>query len=165
MKTILISLLIFLLAGCNNSEPQKPLPFKALRFERRSGEYAKNPIHIRINKDLQDYVGNRFLSYQAAISIKIQHPLENGLPDEREEELLERIEALLIEKLVNTELAVYALEAKTDKRCDFIFYTGNEVAVTQAFSEIKSAIPDYEIECSIKRDKKWITYTWFSSWE
>jgi hypothetical protein len=163
MKRGLSFILFAFLAGCvGNSGNKISLPFTASKWELRTGIYEKKPIIIQINRPLEKFVG--CLNYQAAVSVSIQKPLANGLPDEHEAASLEKIATILIEKLDKAGLAVFALQITTDKTCDFIFYTDKKKAVEIVFSEVKKTVADYQIAFSVQRDNGWMNYKWFLSY-
>ncbi len=162
MKHVLVVIFFLLMIGC--SSKKGPVPTYTDRWENLSGEYINKPVEIKVNDGVQSLVGHSSLNYQVAVSIPLRNPLNNGLPAESESKDLEKVEQALSEKLISTKLAVFAAVIKTDGRCDFIFYTGNQKAVKKQLDEIGKSIDAYTPDISIKRDDKWVTYTWFSQW-
>ena len=164
LNIILLTTIVFV--TCTHKEPAlRPAPHITPLWVLRSGKYAGKPIFIKINRALDSLADHAPLQYQAAASVVLKHPLESGLPGSEEEEALDRIEKILIHRLITTRLAVYGLKVESDNRCDFIFYTDNDKAIQKVFGHIKPLIDDYRIDFSVKRDRKWVSYHWFSSWE
>ena len=166
MRIIIILFLFCLINGCNkNNNDIHPLPTFTDRWEVRGGKYADRPIFLKINRGLDSIAEHAPLAWQAAASVVLKYPQKSGLADNEEEEALEKIEKMLTYRLSTAGIAVYALKVESDNRCDFIFYTDNKNAVEKVFKSVKKLITDYQIDFSLKRDDKWISYKWFSSWE
>jgi hypothetical protein len=158
----LIVVAVFLIGCSVNSGNKISLPFAEAKWEQRTGMYEKKPILLKLNRALEKYVGS--LPFQATMSVCINKPLPNGLPDESEKASLVRLETMLAEKLDKAGLAVYALEVITDKTCDFIFYTNKKRAIKEIFSETSAAFNDKKISMTVKKDNDWWNYKWFSSY-
>ena len=164
MKRFITFIVVTVMVVCvKQADTIQPLPAFNDRWEVRAGNYADKPIFIRINRGLDSIAKHAPLSYQAAASVSLKYPLESGLSDENELIALKRIEKMLTYRLVATGLAVHGLEVQSDGRYDFIYYTENKDAVEKVFGHIKVLVTDYNIDFSIKRDKRWITYKWFST--
>ena len=162
MATILLLFCIF----CNKPAPSfHPLPEFTERWEVRGGRYADKPVLVRINRGLDSIAEHAPLTWQAAASIPLKHPLPSGLPDASEVTAIKKIEKFLTYRLATSGIALFGLKVETDNRCDFIFYTDNRDAVEKTFKHIGAMVNNYPIDFSIKRDKKWVTYRWFSSIE
>lgn len=134
-------------------------------WETRMGNYAGNPIIIQCNRALERIAGDRRLKYQAAASVPVRSRNEDGLPGPEERPALDTIERRLSEALAETGLACYALRVHCEGTCDFIYYTGNKTGVRNAFDRLERELDEYAVAFSIKRDRTWVTYSWFSSWE
>ena len=132
------------------------------KWESRMGRYANKYMEIRINTALKNTAQTTSFNYQIAAGIIINNPMENGLPDETEQLELKRVERFLIEKLVKSGLALYALNIKTDKRCDFIFYGADKSRIHDTIASIGQRIGNHAVDITIKRDPKWNTYKWFA---
>ncbi len=158
----MIAFAAFLLGCSVNSGNNISLPFTEAKWEQRTGIYEKKPIFFKIDRALEKYTGS--LHFQAAMSVGINNPLPNGLPDEAETASLVKLETILIEKLDKAGLAVLALEVTTDSTCDFIFYTNKKRAVKRIFSETSAVFNDKKISITVKRDDEWWNYKWFSSY-
>jgi hypothetical protein len=91
--------------------------------------------------------------------------VENGLPGEKEDAQLILIENALTSEFTQNGSAVFASIITTDGTREYIYYTGNAKAVKHAFRRIKDKIKTHQLEFDIQRDRKWIIYKWFSSWE
>jgi hypothetical protein len=166
MKYFLMISLVWVGIGCkNNADADNTLPVQQARWEYRSGKYAEKPIVIRINRAIESLVDAGRLNYQLAAEIPILHPLKTGLPDDEELQKLQHIEKGLVEKFEGSGLAVYALQISSDSTCTCIFYTNNKKEVTAVCNDMDPTVDGYTIVFTIKYDKKWITYQWFSSWE
>jgi len=161
-RCLMIAFVVFLSACSGNSGNKISLPFTEAKWEQRTGIYEKKPILLKIDRALEKYTGS--LHYQATMSVGINNPLPNGLPDEVETASLIKLETVLTEKLDKAGLAVLALEVTTDKTCDFIFYTNKNRAVNNIFSETCSFFNDKKISITMKRDDEWWNYKWFSSY-
>jgi hypothetical protein len=165
MKPTIAALLLLYIA-CSTSTPEIiPLPEFSERWEVRGGRYADRPVLVRLNRGLDSIANHAPLTWQAAASIPLHHPLPSGLPDSLEVNALTKIEKFLTYRLATSGIAVLGLKVETDNRCDFIFYTENRNAVATVFDHIGTMIDDYRIDFSIKRDKKWMSYWWFSTIE
>lgn len=160
MKRCFMIAIAAFLSACSGNKCS--LPFTETKWEQRTGIYEKKPILLKLDRALEKYSGS--LHYQATMSVGIDKPLPNGLPDEAETASLIKLEKVLTEKLDKAGLAVLALEVTTNKTCDFIFYTNKNKAVNKIFSEISSLFNDKKISITMKRDDEWWNYKWFSSY-
>ena len=166
MLKLTLPVLLLLSAACEKNAPAiRPLPVFTESWEGRGGRYAGKPVLVRINRGLDSIAKYAPLPWQAAASIQLKHPLPSGLPDTSEVKALGKIEKFLTYRLATSGIAVLGLKVETDNRCDYIFYTDNREAVDKAFTHIGSMINDYRIDFSVKRDRKWTTYRWFSLME
>jgi hypothetical protein len=160
-----LALLMLLLTGCGQKENPGPITFTPEnRWTSKCTRCGGNPMNVKINRGLDSLSKVRTFRYQAAISVILKHPLENGLPGEDEKVELESIEKVIVSQLAATGRAVYGLEVQGNRRADYIFYTDEKRAVRAAFANIKDAIPSHQVEFSLKPDQKWYSYRWYSSW-
>ena len=166
MMKLTASFLVLLYCFCTTSGPDiRPLPEFSEQWEVRGGRYADKPVLVRINRGLDSIANHNPLTWQAAASVQLRHPLPSGLPDSMEVKTLEKIEKFLTYRLATSGIALFGLKVETDNRVDYIFYTDNKIAVEKTFDHIGGMINDYRIDFTVKRDKKWLTYRWFSSIE
>ena len=166
MRKLTSSVAVVFCCCCTPSDPAiQPLPEFTEQWEVRGGSYADRPVLVRINRGLDSIANHAPLTWQAAASVRLKHPLPSGLPDKLEVSALEKIEKFLTYRLATSGIALFSLKVETDSRCDYIFYTENKKAVEKTFDHIGEMISDYRIDFTLKRDKKWITYRWFSAIE
>ena len=81
-RCLMIAFVVFLSACSGNSGNKISLPFTEAKWDQRTGIYEKKPILLKIDRALEKYIGS--LHYQATVSVCINKPLANGLPDEAE---------------------------------------------------------------------------------
>ncbi|MFP4013125.1 MAG: DUF695 domain-containing protein [Chitinispirillaceae bacterium] len=165
MKRTILVASIFLVFGCSSKPDKSSIPDYSTKWEKLLGEYIKKPVDIEINRGLEPVVGNPAFNYQVAISVPVESPMENGLPGEMEEPQLEKLQRKLEKELVEEKTTVFAAVIKTDRKCDFIFYSGDRKAAQAKLDQLGETVNGYTLDKTIKRDDKWVTYTWFSQWK
>jgi hypothetical protein len=162
--TVAAGCLLFALASCGGNTVDEEVFFDSpASWETLHGTYANKPISVRIHRGLADHVGHPGLRYQAAIGLTFREPGKRGYPGAADEVMIARVRRVITREVVATKIGVLAVLTTTDGRCDYIVYTGDKGAVTRAFERIRDAADDYAMDLSVKRDDKWVTYTWFSS--
>lgn len=162
---MLLLALAFSVLGCSSKPDKSSIPDYSAKWEKLLGEYIKKPVDIKINRGLAPIVGNPAFKYQVAVSVPVKSPMENGLPSEMEEPELEKLEKELKKALVEEKTTVLAAVIKTDRKCDFIFYSGDKKSAQTKLEKLGETVNGYTLEKSVKRDDKWVTYTWFSQWK
>ena len=161
MKRSIVPVLLLCVAGCIGNSNKIPLPFTDAQWELRTGTYEKNPLIVRLNRTLINFVGS--LKYEVVASVALKQPNAEGLPSETESASLKNLENALSEKLDKSGLAVYAMSVTMDKKCDFVFFTNKKGAVNKVLSSMGFSNEGYPIDVKIKRDDKWTNYKWFHS--
>lgn len=154
---------LMVIAGCGggNDTCESPPPDQAV-WESRMGKYAGKLMKLRVNKALADLAGQSCFTWQIAAGVQVKKPEKNGMPSEKEQEYLLRVEERLIRHFTQDGLAVYAVDIRSDKRCDYIFYGNGKKKIEQAVESLGDTIEGYSVEITVKPDKHWITYTWFA---
>ncbi|MFP4164243.1 MAG: DUF695 domain-containing protein [Chitinispirillaceae bacterium] len=163
MKILTLLAAFLICVNCGNK--QDTIPSYTNQWEDLFGKYIQNPVDIRINKGLKPVVGHPAFDYQVAISVPVQNPQKDGLPNRTEEKQLKKLENILVQKLVEKKETVFAAVIKTDKRCDFIFYSGDKKSAKKKLESLGETINDYPLNTSLKKDNKWVTYAWFAQWK
>ena len=158
-----LSCAVCLIPTCGG-RPEKGRPFAGIEeeWESRMGHYAGKLMAIHVNTALKDIAGNSPCRYQIAAGLVVKNPRGDGLPNRIESQTLKKVERVLVEKLVESNLTVHAIDIKTDGRCDYVFYGADKNAILDSIAAIGDTIGTYAVEFTIKRDPGWNTYTWFA---
>lgn len=162
-----VTLFVFILSfsGCSKEENKVSFTFTpADKWTTRCTKCGGNPMNVKINRGLDSLSKVKTFRYQAAVSVILNNPLQNGLPGEDEKIQLDTIEKTIVRHLAQTGIAVYGLEVQGNLRSDYIFYTDEKRAVRAAFENIKKEISTHKVEFALIPDQKWYSYRWYSSW-
>jgi uncharacterized protein (TIGR01619 family) len=95
------------------------------------------------------------------VSLKMNHPDEDGLSTEEEFDKLIEIEERLQEFIEEKHNSIYVGRLTSNKCRDYYFYFGDTTLYDKTISEALVAFPSYSYEFEIIEDKEWETYLEF----
>lgn len=92
------------------------------------------------------------------VSIKMNHPREDGLSSQEESGILGDIEDSLVDKIKSKHNAIYAGRLTSAGDRDLYFYFGDTTLYDKTISEVMVAFPKYQFDFGAKEDKEWSGY-------
>jgi regulator of RNase E activity RraB len=115
-------------------------------------------VKLEVEMDAQESIIDKMLyPWLYTVFIKLKSPLENGLADEDEEDLLFECKERLAIKLEEKEKAVYIGSKTTDGWYELYFYLQEPKGIETKTRDILNAF-EYKYESNAVKDKKWNLY-------
>lgn len=115
-------------------------------------------IKIEIEMNAQEKAEEKMLyPWLYTVFIKLKNPLENGLADEDEEDILHECKERLVIKLQEKEKALYVGSKTTDGWYELYFYLQDPKGIENKTKDVLTLF-DYKFESNAVKDKKWHLY-------
>jgi uncharacterized protein (TIGR01619 family) len=92
------------------------------------------------------------------ISLKMNHPKEDGLSSREEFDKLSEIEDRLREFIAKSHNSIYAGRLTHNNRRAFYFYLGDTTSCDKTVSKAMAAFSSYTYDLNMKEDKEWKVY-------
>jgi hypothetical protein len=122
------------------------------------GVSGGKPLFESLNVGLKKIAGSSNYPFQVDIVLPLNSPREDGLPLGDELEELNKIEDTLCDKLLPTNLCVFAARITTNGTRELLFYTGNPEKVKSYFGSIQKSIKSHTLRLTIQKDASWQVY-------
>ena len=115
-------------------------------------------VKIEVELEAQEMIEDKILyPWLYTVFIKLKTPLENGLADEDEEDLLNECKERLSIKLQEKEQAIYVGSKTTSGWYEVYFYLQDPKGVENKTKDMLSAF-EYKYESNAVKDKNWKLY-------
>jgi len=124
-------------------------------------EYDENLTIIRRNQSAKKWSGHKELPVRLGFAFPLQKPIEGGLPDPEENEVLDSIEDQIIETLDSKTVGIYALAITNGEMKEFIFYIPENVDIKSIHEHLQKQITSHEVQCLAEMDPSWNIYKQF----
>jgi hypothetical protein len=124
-------------------------------------EYDEKPTIIRRNQSAKKWSGHKELPVRLGFAIPLQKPIEGGLPDPEENEVLDSIEDQIIDTLASKTVGIYALAITNGEMKEFIFYIPENVDIKSIHEHLQKQITSHEVQCLAEMDPSWNIYKQF----
>ena len=123
------------------------------------GEYEGDPIILRINASLNDFVGDSEYNLKIGVAIPLNNPDPGGMPDPEENEVLAEYEDRIGNIINQHGSAVQALAITMGTFKEYVFYATRETNVKLAHEQMMAEIDTHEVQCYAEVEKDWATYS------
>ncbi len=123
------------------------------------GEYAGNPIIVRVNNSLSKFVGKTDYILKIGFAIPLNSPNPGEMPNPDENDELACTEELIISVVKSHGAAVQALAITMGTFKEFVFYAEKDFDVQSAHEQLMKEIKSHEIQCMAQVEDDWVSYT------
>ncbi len=123
-------------------------------FGAETGTKGEDYTLFRVNKGLTDAAGHPDYPIRVGVAIPTDSLQE-------ENDTLNAVEDMLVERLETTELGVLAMVVSRldgQQFKEFVFYTKENVDFKKLHEDIQSAFPKYEVQFYAENDPEWSLY-------
>jgi len=125
------------------------------------GSVEGRPLFVRVNTGAAAIRGEPSLRTRVGITVPLQAPDDEGLPDAREMSRLSEIEDSLGVALGVGARTVHVLVITTSGVREFVYHTTASAEVQAAVDAVATQFPDYELELDMEDDADWSVYSRF----
>lgn len=115
--------------GIFGKKPDVRRMFDDGKWQVAQGEYDGNPIIVRYNGALRQFVGESDHTLKIAFAIPLNTPSENGLPPAVENQELQLVEGKILDAVRSRTSVVQALAITTGTLKEYVFYTRRDINV------------------------------------
>jgi len=120
-------------------------------------EYEGNPLRIRLNEGIEDYVCHPRYMHQICIAVPLNDIDESGFPFPEECKLLDELEMLLKDKLEQQQISVFAAVITSNGFRVFILYTYLPDFCLKTVNELNNDWIYHPISSTTQEDRNWET--------
>lgn len=130
------------------------------RWSVASGHHDGKPLVVRCNTALRTMVGSPTHSIQVGVAVPLLAPDGNGFPEGEEQDQLHAFEDALIATVADR--AVLAAVISTGGMREFVLYSGERDWLPALHADLKSLLPDHEVQMMAQTDPAWSVYRFFT---
>lgn len=121
------------------------------------GQYEGRRIIVRQNVEARPIVGNDRYPFRVGIAIPFISPQKDGMPNEDEIIVLERIEDLIYDYFQAKHTGILCIVITTQGMREFIVYSAIN-RITDLTGSLSRHFPRYDIQHYVEQDKEWDVY-------
>lgn len=123
------------------------------------GEHDGNPIIVRFNSGLKEFVGKTDHTLKIGFAIPLNTPSSDDFPSPEENDQVAVIEDRIIAVLKGKGSAVQALAITMGSFKEFVYYTKADMDVKAAHEQLMAEVSSHEIQCFAEIENDWASYT------
>lgn len=128
------------------------------------GEHDGNPIFVRVNNALSNYVGKTDYTLKIGFAVPINAPIPGEMPTPEENEELASIEDQIFNVVRKHGSAVQALAISMGTFKEFVFYAQRNFNVQSTHEQLIEEVNSHQIQCMAQVEEDWASYTnWANS--
>ncbi|VAW58869.1 hypothetical protein MNBD_GAMMA11-630 [hydrothermal vent metagenome] len=113
------------------------------------------PLRVRLNKAIEDYVCHPRYKYQISITVPLNDEDEGGFPFPEECKLLDELELLLKDKLQAQQLSVFAAVLTSGGVRMYLIYTSQPDTCLKMIDEINADWIYHHLSSNAREDRDW----------
>lgn len=121
-------------------------------------ESPDGPMIIRKNLTAKQWAKHPQLSIKLGFAIPLLAPTPGGLPDPAENQQLDPIEDLIVQRFSQATTGLQVLAITNGVMKEFIFYTVEGWDIGRLHQQLQSECQSHEVQCIAERDPKWKVY-------
>lgn len=127
------------------------------------GDHNGNPIFVRVNNALSNYIGKTDHTLKIGFAIPLNDPNPGGMPTPEENEELASVEDQIINVVRKHGSAVQALAITMGTFKEFVFYAPKNFNVQSAREQLMEKVKSHQVQCMAQIEEDWASYTNWAS--